>query len=87
MPRLFAAMVMVALALALQAARAEDENTYRDNPPRTQQDISRERTNACRGLKGQALTECLSNYVGRESRAGAGTWKRPSHPPRNPGRA
>jgi hypothetical protein len=87
MPRLIATMLMVALALALRAACAEDDDVYRDNPPRTQQDISRERTNACRRLKGQALSECLSNYVGRESRAGGATWKRPAHPSRTPGRA
>jgi hypothetical protein len=87
MPRLFAATLMVALSLAPHIARAQDENLDRPNPPRTQQDIGRERTNACRGLKGQALTECLANYVGSERRAGAGAWKRPAHPARTPGRA
>lgn len=86
MPRLFAAMLMVALALAPHAARAQDENADRANPPRSQQDISRERTNACRGLKGQTLSECLSNYVGREHRAGQESWRRPAHAPQRPGR-
>jgi len=75
---------MVALALAPQAAVSESEDTY-SNPPRSQQDISRERTNACKKFKGQEYQECLSNYVGKD-RPSDGTWRRPANPPKPAGR-
>jgi hypothetical protein len=85
MPRLFATMVLLALTLASQAARSENEDTYKSNPPRSQQDISRERTEACKKFKGQEYQECLANYVGKDRPSG-GTWKRPANPPKTAGR-
>jgi hypothetical protein len=76
---------MVALALAPQAALSENEDTYKSNPPRSQQDISRERTEACKKFKGQEYQECLANYVGKDRPAG-GAWKRPANPPKTAGR-
>ena len=72
MPRFFATMVMVASALAPPAALSENEDSYRSNPPRSQQDISRERTNACKKFKGQEYQECLSNYVGKDRPSSSG---------------
>jgi hypothetical protein len=42
-----------------RAANAEPAN-----PPRTQQDIMKERFADCRELHGAALRECMANYVG-----------------------
>jgi hypothetical protein len=58
-----------------------------DNPPRTQQDIIRDRDRACRGLKGEAYSECVSNYVGsRRDHPASSGWTRPSKPPKSQGR-
>jgi hypothetical protein len=87
MPRVFAAMLVAALALAPCAAYPQDESAYKADKPRSQQDIIREREKACQGLKGEARMECLANYVGpREEKTDRGSWKRPPNPPRPQGR-
>jgi hypothetical protein len=88
MSRVFPGLLTAAFCFALPAAHADDLDGDRYNKPRTQQDIMRERSNACRGLTGQALTECLSNYVGpREKKPPPGIWTRPPAPPKPAGRA
>ena len=67
-------------------AYAQDESPRRDERPRTQQDILKESERACAGLKGEARTECLANYVGPVRDKPASTWKRPPNPPRPNGR-
>jgi hypothetical protein len=83
MSRLPIAMLAAALCLACGAARAQEEYGRDSNRPRSQHDIIRERANACKGLKGEALSECLENYVGPRDRG----WRRPASPPRGQGRA
>ena len=39
-------------------------NSESPNPPRTQQEIMKERYAACRDLHGSALKDCMANYVG-----------------------
>jgi hypothetical protein len=85
MSRVFGAMLMAALAVAPYAASAQDDNAYREKP-RSQQDIIRERDQACKELKGEARTECLANYVGPTHDKPSGTWKKPPNPPRPQGR-
>jgi hypothetical protein len=78
------------LALAPYAGRAQDDNAYgggTGTKARTQQDIMREREQACRGLKGEARAECLANYVGPASDKPSGTWKKPPNPPKPHGRS
>ena len=86
MSRVFTAMLMAVLAIAPYAGRAQDENSYTGSKGRTQQDIAKEREQACRGLKGEARTECLANYVGPVRDKPSGTWKKPPNPPRPQGR-
>lgn len=87
MSRVLTAMLMAVFAIAPYAGRAQEENPYPSGRGgRTQQDILREREQACRGLKGEARTECLANYVGPVRDKPAGTWKKPPSPPRPQGR-
>ena len=86
MSRVVAAMLMAAFAFAPYAAYGQDESARRGDTPRSQQDIIREREQACRGLKGEARTECLANYVGPIHDKPSGAWKRPPNPPRSQGR-
>jgi len=82
MSRLAARIFIAAIALVADAS-AQDEVKSR-----SQHDIIRERAQACRGLKGEAMTECQANYVGpRRDRIERGGWRRPSNPSRGPGRA
>jgi hypothetical protein len=88
MSRLVALMLLTTFAFGPRTVHAQEESGYTDHPPRTQQDIIRDRENACKGLKGQAHSECVANYVGpKRDHAGGGGWKRPAHPPRSEGRA
>jgi len=88
MPRVAAAMLITAFALAPYAGRAQDDDVQRSGTKaRTQQDIMREREQACRGLKGEARSECLSNYVGPVHDKPSGAWKRPPNPPKPNGRS
>ena len=80
--RLLLPFIAVAL-LGVAPATAQD-----DLKPRSQQDIIRERARACRGLKGQAMSDCQASYVGpRDEKAGTGGWRKPANPSRRPGRA
>ena len=85
MPRLSAAIFVAAFACAPCPVLADDENPY-VSKPKTQQDIIREREQACRNLKGEARSECLANYVGPSHEKSGGAWKRPANPPRPQGR-
>ena len=85
---LFLARILLgALALAPCAVYAQDPDPYGVNKPKSQQDILREKENACKGYKGEAHTECLNSYVGPKVKSDRGTWKRPANPARRPGRA
>jgi hypothetical protein len=87
MSRVLTAMLMAVFAIAPYAGRAQEENPSSTNRGgRTQQDIMREREQACRGLKGEARTECLANYVGPVHDKPSGAWKRPPNPPQPQGR-
>jgi hypothetical protein len=83
MSRLCIPLLIAVLCLAPCAARAQEEFGRGGNQPRSQHDIIRERANACKGLKGEALAECLDNYVGPKDKG----WRKPASPPRKPGRA
>jgi len=86
MSRRIAILLLGALTVLPCAARAEDDG-YTDKPPRTQQDILRERNRACQGLKGEAYNECIANYVGpKRDQPASGGWKRPAHPAKSHGR-
>ena len=88
MSRVFPGLLTAAFCFALPAAHADDLDSDMSNKPRTQQDIMKERSSACSGLKGQALQECLANYVGRrEKKPDGGSWKKPPTPPKPIGRA
>lgn len=87
MSRFFAGILLGALVLAPCASRAQDADPYEVNKPKSQQDIIRERENACKGQKGDAHTECLNSYVGPKVKSDRGTWKRPANPAPRPGRA
>jgi len=88
MSRALAAMLMAVFAVAPYTGRAQDESSYSgsNRGGRTQQDIIREREQACSGLKGEARSECLANYVGPTRDKPSGAWKRPPNPPRPQGR-
>ena len=86
MSRMLVVMLMVACAGAPFAGHAQDENTYKGERPRSQQDILREKDRACSKLKGMARTECLDNYVGPVQDKPKGAWKRPPNPPKAYGR-
>ncbi len=86
MPRVATAVLIAAFAVAPHAGRAQDDNAYRAPKARSQQDIMREREQACRGLKGEARTECMANYVGPVHDSPSGGWKRPPNPPKPQGR-
>lgn len=85
MARMSAAMLIAVLASAPYPVIADEDSTYMGKP-KSQQDILREREQACQGLKGEARNECLANYVGPTREKPAGTWKRPPNPPRAQGR-
>ncbi len=86
MGRIPAAMLIAAFAFAPCAGRAQDDNAYRAPKARSQQDILREREQACRGLKGEARSECLANYVGPMPEKPNTGWKKPPNPPKPQGR-
>ena len=56
---------IVATCLGLIPCMAACGDVKPPNPPRTQQDIMKERYHACRDLRGPALKDCLANYVGQ----------------------
>ena len=89
MPRVAAAVLIAVFALAPYAGQAQDDNADRagGTKARTQQDIMREREQACRGQKGEARTECLANYVGPVQDKPSGAWKKPPNPPKPQGRS
>jgi len=85
--RTFGALLVTAFAMTISCASyAQDESPRRDERPRTQQDILKETERACAGLKGEARTECMANYVGPLHDKPASSWKRPPNPPRPNGR-
>ena len=61
MRQLLLAFVACAGSLDLHAQAGDPKST---NPPRSQQDIMRERRVACHDLKGAEFRECVNNYVG-----------------------
>ena len=83
--RASAAVLMAAFTCMPGPAPADEDMPYQSKP-KTQQDILREREQACRGLKGEARTECLANYVGPTREKSSGAWKKPPNPPRAQGR-
>ena len=89
MHRVAAAMLIAAFAFVPDAGHAQDDNAYRGSgsKARTQQDLMREREQACRGQKGEARTECLANYVGPVQDKPSGAWKKPPNPPKPQGRS
>ena len=62
MYKMVAAMLTCALLTTLTVVDAQDKAS--EHQGKTQGDISRERSQACEGLKGQAMHDCLDNYVG-----------------------
>ena len=88
MPRVAAAMLIAGFVLAPYAGHAQDDNASRGggSNARTQQDIMREREQACQGQKGEARAECLANYVGPVHDKPSGGWKKPPNPPKPQGR-
>jgi len=62
MYKMIAAMLACALMTTLTVVDAQDKPS--EHKGKTQGDISRERSQACEGLKGEAMHECLNNYVG-----------------------
>jgi hypothetical protein len=88
MPRVAAALLIAGFALAPHAGYAQDDNAYRDSgsKARSQQDLMREREQACRGQKGEARAECLANYVGPAHDKPSAGWKKPPNPPKPQGR-
>jgi hypothetical protein len=54
----------VAAACSLGLIDARGANSESVNPPRTQQEIMKERYAACRELHGSALKDCMADYVG-----------------------
>jgi hypothetical protein len=58
------AITAVAAACSLGLIDARGAKTESPNPPRTQQEIMKERYAACRDLHGPALEECMASYVG-----------------------
>lgn len=84
--RLYAVALIAGLACIPLAAPADEDMPYQPKP-KTQQDIAREREQACRGLTGEARNECLANYVGPSHEKSGGAWKRPPSPPRPQGRS
>ena len=88
MPRVATAMLIAAFVFPPHAGRAQDDDAQRSGTKaRTQQDIMREREQACRGLKDEARSECLANYVGPVHDKPSGAWKRPPNPPKPQGRS
>jgi len=79
-------LLVSAVAIAPGTSYGQDESARRDERPRTQQDILKETERACAGLKGEARTECMANYVGPVRDKPASTWKRPPNPARPNGR-
>jgi len=58
------AAIGAACGLASAALDARAMDVAPPNPPRTQQQILKERMAACRDLRGPALRDCMANYVG-----------------------
>jgi hypothetical protein len=83
-PRACAA-VLIAAFICSPCLLLADDDMY-TTKPKSQQDILKEREQACRGLKGEARTECLANYVGPTREKSSGAWKKPPNPPRAQGR-
>jgi hypothetical protein len=69
---IFRQLVVTAVAAACSLGwidvGAADSNTESPNPPRTQQQIMKERYAACRELHGSALKDCMATYVGPPSK-------------------
>ena len=61
MYRVIAAMLTCALLTTLTVVDAQDKPS--EHKGKTQGDISRERSQACEGLRDQAMQECLDSYV------------------------
>ena len=66
MSRLLTGILVVALGCGLSAANAQDGDS---DKARTAGQIMQKREKACEGLKGEALEECRSNYVGPEPKS------------------
>lgn len=62
--KLAIAAIAAACSLALINVDAADSGAESPNPPRTQQQMMKERYAACRDLHGSALEECMADYVG-----------------------
>jgi hypothetical protein len=67
--RLSIAAIVAACCLGLIQRIAGSADVEPFNPPRTQQDIMKERFAACRDLHGSALKECMANYVGKPDKS------------------
>ena len=89
MSRVAAAVLIAGFVLAPYAGHAQDDNAYRDSgsKARSQQDLMREREQACKGQKGEARAECQANYVGPVQDKPSGAWKKPPNPPKPQGRS
>src|SRR5215470_9884670 len=62
---------IVAACTSRIEASAQATDIAPANPPRTQQEIMRERRAACRDLKGAEFRECMNNYVGTRNGSAA----------------
>lgn len=61
MIKLTIGVATAALCLGWQVARAQDPS---DHEPKTQGQILKEQSQACEGLRGAELKDCMANYVG-----------------------
>ena len=89
--RLAITAVAAACSLGSIELNAAGADAGSPNPPRTQQEMMKERYAACRDLHGPALRECMSNYVGtpdknlqQDQGTGDDTSAKPSAPARPP---
>jgi hypothetical protein len=62
--KLAIAAIAAACSLGLIDVDGADSDAESPNPPRTQQQMMKERYAACRDLHGSALKHCMANYVG-----------------------
>ena len=62
--KLATAAFTAACSLGLVGVDAADSGAQSPNPPRTQQQMMKERYAACRDLHGSALKDCMADYVG-----------------------
>jgi len=62
-------VLAVACGLGAIEATAQAADVAPPNPPRSQQEMMRERRDACRDLRGSELKECMANYVGKAQKS------------------